>query len=155
MFVCAQPARYHLTPKSAPIKEDGNLSEGKRLSARVRPRDDKRDTCAHIGRIIIKNRAARIASQPACTHASLGPQRNVNKTHASSVKIPDACLSKSEKEMSNLTNYTSPQHASTKGAERSSLAQKIRTRTMLSREKGKVEVAAARRNFQPTPLAKE
>jgi hypothetical protein len=99
----------------------------KRLSserARAAARRQERDTCAHIGRIIIKYRA-RIASQPASAHASLGPQRNVNKTHASSVKIPDACLSKSEKEMSNLTNYTSPQHASTKGADRmSSLAQK-------------------------------
>jgi len=26
--VRAAGARYHLTPKSAPIKEDGNLSEG-------------------------------------------------------------------------------------------------------------------------------
>lgn len=49
---------------------------------------------------------------------------NVNKTHASSVKILDACLAKCEKEMSNLTNYTSPQHAYTHESER---AQKVQS----------------------------
>jgi len=51
--------------------------------------------------------------------------------------------------MSNLTNYTSPQHARTKGADRmSSLAQQKNPNTYYSLEK-KGKVAAARRNFQP------
>lgn len=116
----ARSRRYHLTPKSAAAGADQRRwkSVGRRFErARAAARQETRLILAlrHIGRIIIKNRARKRRRElPAPMRLSGRAFPNVNKTHASSVKILDACLAKCEKEMSNLTNYTSPQHAYTR-----------------------------------------